>query len=328
MGWTVGCRRRSCVALVAVAEIDGLARAGIDDAQIGLIEFLRADDVRHHDEDDVVILDEAVARAEDVLEDGNGAEAGDAGPVLLLLLVLDAAEDAGLALAQADGLVDDALRDDGLGDAADGLSAALGGDFDFDLERDVVVVVDAGRHLDIDADVLILELGIDQRADQRRGSAGLIRAGGDGNARADFHGGFLVVGGADARALQNLGVVVGEQKIERGRTDADGEISGVEVGQIVERGRGGGAGECRWWWNRWCVELQELVAAQLGCRETPMLLGQEMPRVRSQFLLTSRTAMSTTTSPRALSRSSMSCCARRSSSGVPRMTMAFWLCTP
>ena len=47
---------------------------------------------------------------------------------------------------------------------------------------------------------------------------------------------FCVVGGADARALQDLGVVVGEQQIERGRADGHGEISGVEMGQIVERG--------------------------------------------------------------------------------------------
>ena len=75
------------------------------------------------------------------------------------------------------------------------------------------------------------------------------------------------------------------------------------------------------------VELQELVAEQFGCRVTPKLLGHCIPSVFSQFLLTSSTAMSTTTSPRGLSRSSISCCASKSSSGVPRMTMAFWLCT-
>ncbi|MEI9968115.1 MAG: hypothetical protein WDM87_05625 [Terracidiphilus sp.] len=35
----------------------------------------------------------------------------------------------------------------------------------------VVVVVNAGGHLDVDADVLILELRVDQRADERGGSA-------------------------------------------------------------------------------------------------------------------------------------------------------------
>jgi len=69
-----------------------------------------------------------------------------------------------------------------------------------------VVEVDGGRHLNVDADVLILELGVDERADDGRGCAGLIRTGGDGDARADLHGGFLIASGADARALQNLGV--------------------------------------------------------------------------------------------------------------------------
>ena len=133
-------------------------------------------------------------------------------------------------------------REDGLGDAADGDRAALRGDFDLDLQGDVVVEVDGGRHLDIDADVLVLELGIDERADDGGGRAGLIGAGGDGDARADLHGRLLIVGGADARALQNLGIGVGEQQIQGGRADGDGEVSGLEMGQIVERGRGCGAG--------------------------------------------------------------------------------------
>src|SRR6266568_6134341 len=49
-----------------------------------------------------------------------------------------------------------------------------------------------------------------------------------------------------------------------------------------------------------------------GCRVTPTLPGHEIPRLRSQFLLTSSTAMSTTTSGRALSRSLTSFCASRS----------------
>src|ERR1700739_924489 len=65
-----------------------------------------------------------------------------------------------------------------------------------------------------------------------------------------------------------------------------------------------------------------------GVIATPALEGQVMPRLRSQFLLTSSTAMSTTTSGRALSRSLTSFCASSSSSGVARITIAFWLATP
>ena len=72
---------------------------------------------------------------------------------------------------------------------------------------------------------------------------------------------------------------------------------------------------------------EEEVVEVVDWRAIPTLLGQAMPSVRSQFLLTSITAMSTTTSARALSRSSISFCASSSSSGVPRITMAFWLGT-
>jgi hypothetical protein len=75
-------------------------------------------------------------------------------------------------------------------------------------------------------------------------------------------------------------------------------------------------------------EEDEEVEVLLVCNATDVLLGQAMPRVLSQFLLTSRTAMSTTTSGRALSRSLISFCTSKSSSGVPRTTMAFWLATP
>jgi len=43
-----------------VAEVNGLAGAGIDGAEIGLIEFLRADDVGHDGKDDFVVLDGVV----------------------------------------------------------------------------------------------------------------------------------------------------------------------------------------------------------------------------------------------------------------------------
>ena len=50
--------------------------------------------------------------------------------------------------------------------------------------------------------------------------------------------------------------------------------------------------------------------------------------VRVLSLLTSSKATSTTTSGRDLSRSLMSFCASRSSSGVARITVALWLGTP
>ena len=77
------------------------------------------------------------------------------------------------------------------------------------------------------------------------------------------------------------------------------------------------------------VVLLELLVllAEGDVSAIPTLLGHAIPRVFSQFLLTSRIAMSTTTSGRALSRSLISFCASSNSSGVPRITTAFWLGT-
>ena len=91
----------------------------------------------------------------------------------------------------------------------------------------------------LDAHILVLELRVDQRADRRGGGAGLVRAGGDRNAFADLHRRLLLVGAANARIVQNLGVRVVQQYIELGRTDGDCKIRGLQVGQIIKRRRGG-----------------------------------------------------------------------------------------
>ena len=78
--------------------------------------------MRHHQEHDFVVRNGVILGAEDVFENGNRAQAGDAAPADLVLLVQDAAEDVGLAFAQADDLFRALLGDDGLGDAVDGLT--------------------------------------------------------------------------------------------------------------------------------------------------------------------------------------------------------------
>ncbi len=82
--------------------------------------------MRHHNKDDIVVLDDVILRPEDVLEDGNGAQTGNAVPVVLLLVVLNAAQNAGFTLAQPNRLVDHALADDRLRHSADGLRSAFG----------------------------------------------------------------------------------------------------------------------------------------------------------------------------------------------------------
>ena len=146
-----------------------------------------------------------------------------------------------------------ALADDGLGDAGDGDRCRSARDLDLHLEGDLVVVVDGGGHVDVDADVEVGELGLHADAGDAGGDAGVVGAGGDGDLLADLERGALAVGGADAGVLQDAGVGVGEQRVERAAGDADGEVGGVEVGERVEREVGGR----RWWCRWWCVVLLE-----------------------------------------------------------------------
>ena len=211
---------------------------------------------------------------------------------------MNAAQDAGLALAEPDHLVHHALAQDRFGHFADGYIAAVRGHLDLDLQRHIAVEVNGGRQLDVDAHILVLELRVDQRADRRGGGAGLVRAGGDRNAFADLHRRLLLVGAANARIVQNLGVRVVQQYIELGRTDGDCKIRGLQVGQIIKRRRGGcgrpggatgrggrgrlqGDGDVAGPGN---AEVLLPVLAQLQNRDVHHHLGTRLVQVVNQFL--------------------------------------------
>ncbi len=148
-----------------MTQLDGLAGAGIDGTGVELGEDRLADDVGNEQEDDLIVLDVLVGRAEDVFEQRDLGEAGGTGESSAVGLGEDAGKDAGLAFLELDDLLDGALGDDGLGNAGDGGGAALGGDLDLELEADLVVVVDGGRHVDVDADINVSELGLDAERD-------------------------------------------------------------------------------------------------------------------------------------------------------------------
>src|SRR6266446_1861098 len=59
-----------------------------------------------------------------------------------------------------------ALADDGFGDSSDGLFASDGGDLNFYFQADFMVRLYARRNIDIHADILILELRVDERIHQ------------------------------------------------------------------------------------------------------------------------------------------------------------------
>jgi len=63
-----------------MTELNGLAGAGINGAQVYVVERLGADDVGDDEEDQFVVGDGVIFGTEEVFEDGDGAEAGDAIP--------------------------------------------------------------------------------------------------------------------------------------------------------------------------------------------------------------------------------------------------------
>src|SRR6185312_9419518 len=104
---------------------------------------------------------------------------------------------AGLAVAKLDGPLGFALPEDGFGYALNGDRPGLGGVGDVELQRDLAIDVDLRRHVDRDADILVVELRLHADAGDARSDACVIRAGGDGNPRSDLERGILAVGRAD-----------------------------------------------------------------------------------------------------------------------------------
>src|SRR5580704_771890 len=148
-----------------VMELDGLSRADIESALVHLVHISTANDMRHDSEDDFIFRMILRGLTKEILEDRNLRQSRNAGQRLGLLVFHDAAEQVGFAVFQADFMLDLALADDGLADAADVLLASDSGDVHRNLQRDFAVGVDARRDVDVDTDVKILELSVDQRVD-------------------------------------------------------------------------------------------------------------------------------------------------------------------
>src|ERR1700704_1742381 len=167
-------------------EADRVSSADLNGALIQVGKFLAAHDVRDEDENDFVFLVLDVSGGEQVLEQRNLREARQSAEGLDVLVLEDAAEKIDFAFLQANFVLDFALTDDGLRDAANIAVSGYGGNVHHHLERDFATGVDVRRDIDVDADIEVLELGVDERVDADAADTGLERTSGHGHPVADF----------------------------------------------------------------------------------------------------------------------------------------------
>ena len=143
-------------------------------------------------------------------------------------------------------MLDAVLPDDRLVDAADVLETHHRGNLEQNLHAHFVVGMNVRSHVDVDADIDVIELRIDQRVDADSADARLKRTGGHGHALTDLERRLLAVDGADLRLLDDLGAAVVQQELHARGRNADREIARVKIRQVVESqavvGRCGGAG--------------------------------------------------------------------------------------
>src|ERR1700688_2954219 len=114
--------------------------------------------------------------AEEVLEDGNLCQSRNSSQRFRLLIFHDSAQQIGLAVLQANLMLDLALPDDGLADAA---NVRLSGDrrnIHRNLQRDLSIRMHMRSNVDIHAHVEILELGVNQRVDTDTADSRLKRS--------------------------------------------------------------------------------------------------------------------------------------------------------
>src|SRR5207245_1675517 len=133
------------------------------------------------------------------------------------LRLAQTAQDVDLALAQTNVGDVGALLDDGLRDATD-IDVLLYARYcHFNVQRDFIARVHLRRHVDVDANVRIVELGRYQWADARSHAPqrGTEAAGSVGNTAADFQRYFLAVGGANLRLVEYFSTTVAQHGLEQ-----------------------------------------------------------------------------------------------------------------
>src|SRR5208337_303286 len=211
-----------------------IGRAYIDGAGIRGEDVLRAHDVWNHHEHQFVVLPLFVLSGEEITEERYRSEPRDAVDRLALRFLKDSAHDVGFAFTHADLMVNLSLTDDRLLNATDVHVGVDGGNVHRNFQRDLIGSMNVRRHINVHANVDVVELCIDQRIDSDAADARLERSGGYRHPLPDLERGLLAVQSANLRLLQDLGAAVVVQERSSRRRYGHLKVGGIEVGQGVE----------------------------------------------------------------------------------------------
>src|SRR6266446_561107 len=131
-------------------------------------------------------------------------------------------------------MLDLALADDGLVDAADVDARSHRRNVERHLQSNFPSGMHAGSDVNVDADIKVLKLGIDERIDSHSTNAGLKRTRRYRHAIADLQRRLLPVQSADLWILDELGVAVAQQRRGGGRRNGHLKVGGIEIRKAVQ----------------------------------------------------------------------------------------------
>ncbi len=206
------------------------ARSEIDFLEVVFVGLIPADDMGYDSEHHLAGIVLLIVLPEQILEDRKLGQAGIAAHRLRFGVSQQASKQVDLAIFQAGLVLNVALADLGLAEAANVHRSGDRRDLQRHLQRHFVVGMNIGRDVDIYAYIEVLELSI-----HRAAKAALERSRGDRHAVADLERRLLAVHHANLGSLNDLGVAVGGQQGEGDAWDGHREVAGMQAGERIER---------------------------------------------------------------------------------------------
>src|SRR5206468_6975419 len=150
-------------------------------------------DVWNQGKDDFIFLVLYVALGEEVFQDRNLCQPGNAVERPDVLIFQNTAQDVDFSFFKPNFVLDLALADDRLADASDIRLPGYRGNIHRDLQRDFAGSMHLGRDVDIHTDIQILKLCVDQRINSHTADSRLERSRSHRHPVADLEGGFLSI---------------------------------------------------------------------------------------------------------------------------------------